>query len=103
MEITEEDIRNNPGVDINEIKEEKSKYHFHKLASVTLSGSVLHCIFQVDTDPTSLYYCLPEGGFPPVREFYIGNSVDGEVVVMKDGLSVRVGEQYFSSEEIFSS
>lgn len=107
MKITEEDKRNNPGVDEATIQTVKEQYHFHRLASVSLHDHTLHCTFQVDTDPTSIFYTPFEEGKEPVREYVI-DGVDGgvdaaDVVVLKDGLSVRVGEQYISSEEIFAS
>lgn len=101
MEITEQDKRNNPGVDEATIESVKEQYHFHRISSVSLSGSVLHCVFAVDEDPTSIFYTPLEDGAAPVRNYEVGEV--GEVKLMPDGLGVRVGKQYISSEEIFAS
>lgn len=99
--VTQKDLQNNPGVGINEIKEVKEKYHFHKLASVTLHHHTLICTFQPNLDPTSIFYTPLERGVAPVREYKIEE--EGDVELMKDGLGVRVGEQYISSEEIWAA
>lgn len=110
MEITEQDIRNNPGVEISEIKEVKSHYHFHKLSSVTLSSHTLHCTFAVDLDPASIFYTPLENDAAPVREFDLC-SVDGvdssieekEVEIMPDALAVKVGDSLIPTVLIFAS
>lgn len=81
-------------------EEEKKKYHFHKLSSVTLSSHTLICTFAVDTDPSSIFYTPFEDGKEPVREYKIEE--EGDVAITSDALAVRVGEKYISSEEIYT-
>lgn len=100
MKVTEQDKLNNPGVDISEIKEVKSQYHFHKLSSVTLSSYTLICTFAPDSDPSSIFFTPEENNKAPVREYEVGN-VEGDVSITPDGLAVRIGEKYISSEEIW--
>lgn len=99
--VTAEDLHNNPGVAPKEIAKVKSQYHFHKLSSVTLSFHTLTCTFLVDLDPSSIFYTPLEDGKEPVREYRIEG--EGKVEIMPDALAVRVGEQYISSEEIYTA
>lgn len=105
MEVTEQDKKNNPGVDEATIQYIKAQYHFHKLSSVTLHDHTLHCTFLVDTDPVSLFYTPLERGAEPVRDYDVskveGVEKEEKIKIMPDGLSVRVGDQYISSEEIW--
>lgn len=99
MEITEQDKLNNPGVDEHTIQSVKEQYHFHRISSASLSGSVLLCVFAVDEDPSSIFYTPLENNTSPVREYKIEQ--EGDVSITPDGLAVRIGEQYISSEEIW--
>lgn len=80
-------------------EEEKSHYHFHKLSSVTLSSHTLICTFAPDPDPSSIFYTPLENNTSPVREYKIDE--EGDVSIAPDGLAVRIGEKYISSEEIW--
>lgn len=95
--------------------EEKHKYHFHKLAYVSLQNHTLICTFTPDPDPSSIFYTPLERGAAPVRFFDLKN-FDGDdveemdrsieekdVEIMPDALSVRVGDHYISSEAIFGA
>lgn len=97
--VTQEDLHNNPGVDINEIKKVKEKYHFHKLSSVILNHNTLICTFSIDPDPSSIFYTPLENNTSPVREYKINE--EGDLSITPDGLAVRIGEKYISSEEIW--
>lgn len=115
VHVTQEDLLNNHGVSPQQIAEVKSRYHFHKLSSVTLNHSTLICTFASDPDPSSIFYTPFEEGEAPVREFCIDEVLDGgdgvssgdgrieekDIEIMPDGLAVRVGEKYISSEEIY--
>jgi hypothetical protein len=112
MEITEEDKRNNPGVDEHTIQAVKEQYHFHKLASVSfIPPHTLHCTFQVDTDPASIFYTPLEDGTAPVREYdvskiegVVSSKVEKEKIeIMPDGLAVRVGDHLIPTVLIFAS
>lgn len=100
MEITEQDKLNNPGVDEHAIQTIKEQYHFHRISSASLSGSVLFCVFAVDEDLSSIFFTPEENNKAPVREYEVGN-VEGDVSITSDGLAVRIGEKYISSEEIW--
>lgn len=101
--VTQKDLQNNPGVDPEQIAEVKSQYHFHRISSVSLSGSVLHCVFAVDEDPASIFYTPLEDGAAPVRRYEVEAGREEKIEIMPDGLSVRIREQYISSEEIWPS
>ena len=100
VQVTVQDIANNPGVAPKQIAEVKSHYHFHKLSSVTLNHNTLICTFVPDPDPSSIFYTPEESNKAPVREYAVEER--GEVELMPDGLAVRVGEKYISSEEIYT-
>lgn len=100
MEITEQDKLNNPGVSLEEIAKVKSQYHFHRISSVSLSQHSLICTFQIDDDPTSLFYTPEENGKEPVRKYKI-ETEDKTPQIAPDALSVNVGEQLISAEEIW--
>lgn len=111
MNVTKDDIRNNPGVSPEQIAEVKSQYHFHKLSSVTLHDHTLICTFALDEDPTSLFYTLPESGSSPVRLFDVSKwskFIDGieekqpnNITIAPDSLAVIIGDEIISSEEIW--
>lgn len=113
VKVTEQDLQNNPGVDPEEIAEVKSHYHFHKLASVSLHHHTLICTFAIDPDPSSIFYTPLERGAAPVRFFdlkdfdgvdgVVDSIEEGEVEIMPDALSLRVGDHYIPSEEIFGA
>lgn len=96
-------------MNVDEVEKIIAQYHFHKISSATLSSHTLLCTFQLDPDPTSIFYTLSEGGKEPVREYSL-DGFDGsvDVRVSPDGLGVFISssgkeEEYISSEEIFSS
>ena len=104
--VTQEDFLNNPGVSPSEIAEVKSQYHFHKLSSATFTHHTLICTFQIDLDPSSIFYTLPENGSAPVREYEVDSI--GDVEILLDGLAVKITtpnkeEIIISSEEIWNS
>lgn len=116
LHITAEDLFNNPGVDEQQIAEVKSQYHFHKLSSVNLTHHTIICTFAPDSDPSSIFFTPEENNKAPVREFCIDEVLDGgdgvdcgdcadeekvKIEIMPDGLAVRIGEKYISSEEIW--
>ena len=100
VKITKEDLLNNPGVDIGTIAEVKSQYHFHRISSVSLSQHSLICTFQIDPNPSSIFFTPEENGKEPVREYTI-ETVPKTIEITPDGLSVKVGEQLISAEEIW--
>lgn len=99
VQVTVQDIANNPGVAPKQIAEVKSHYHFHKLSSVTLNHNTLICTFVPDPDPSSIFYTPLENNTSPVREYKINE--EGDLSITPDGLAVRIGEKYISSEEIW--
>lgn len=102
MEITEQDKLNNPGVDEHTIQAVQEQYHFHRISSASLSGSILHCTFVPDPDPSSIFYTPLERGAAPVREYRI-EGIEEKVEIAPDALAVKVGETLISSETIFST
>lgn len=113
VHVTQEDLLNNHGVSPQQIAEVKSQYHFHKLASVSLHHHTLICTFAPDPDPSSIFYTPPERGVAPVRFFdledfdgvdgVVDSIEEGEVEIMPDALSVRVGDHFIPSETIFGA
>lgn len=99
VRLTDEDLLNNPGVEIDTIAEVKSQYHFHRISSATLNHHTLTCTFAIDTDPSSIFYTLPENDAEPVREYEVEGK--GDIEITPDRLSVKIGEQLISAEEIW--